>query len=70
MTDEEAWELAERLNAKAPEGVSYAIRRTQGATGRATPWYVARVGKPAKISSASGKGPDEKEPDVRPRGAG
>lgn len=58
MTDREAWELAERLIAKAPEGVRYEPRRTtepsfpqekppQLELGQSykpvTPWYVARV---------------------------
>jgi hypothetical protein len=59
VTDREAWEMAERMNAKAPEGVRYEIRRTntpvtgerpprQARLGEevyepVTPWYVARV---------------------------
>ena len=59
MTDRGAWELAERLNAVAPEGVRYEVRRTSEPTvpppkkprqpelgervEPVTPWYVARV---------------------------
>ena len=54
MTDREAWELAERLNEKAPEGVHYEPRRTNAPTvpqeaqrplewEPVTPWYVVRV---------------------------
>lgn len=59
VTDEAAWEMAERLNAAAPDGVRYEIRRTEkplrppqahppqlqlGENAEpVTPWYVARV---------------------------
>lgn len=59
MTDEEAWELCERLSAKAPERVRYEMHRTErptfpqkqkppqlelGQTAEpVTPWYVRRV---------------------------
>lgn len=59
MTDEQAWELCERLSAQAPEGVRYEMARTERPTfpqkqpppqlelGQnvepVTPWYVRRV---------------------------
>jgi hypothetical protein len=49
MTDQQAWELAERMNARAPEGVRYEVRRTSEPTAGQRKPRQARLGGAAGI---------------------
>lgn len=43
MTEQAAEQMAERLNATAPEGVSYEVRATEVPSLTVTPYFVVRV---------------------------